>query len=135
VAVALLVLQTGLGHSALQAVGVTRSSPSFVELYFPDAQALPSTVPASGRLEVRFAIGNVGLKTRSLAWKVSENTGRTQLRLASGRSVVPVYKKDTVTQTVRIHCAVGRGQSTELLVSVTHSSARITLWLACPGRK
>ena len=128
VAIVLLVIQTGFGHSALRAAGLSRPTESFVELYFPRAQTLPSTLPASGRLKIRFAVGSVGPTTHTFVWQVSEGTGQVQLTLASGRSVVSAGRTETVVQSVHVHCS---GQRTQLLVSVEHSSARITLWLAC----
>jgi hypothetical protein len=127
--VLLLVAQTGFGHSVLQAAGLTRPSDSFVELYFPDARALPSALPASGRLTVRFALGYVGSRSHSLYWRVYGPTGKS---LTSGDSVVTANRTDLIVRSVRISCS---GKRTRLSVSVEHSSARITLWLTCRGRR
>jgi len=130
-ALLLLLAQTGFGHSVLRAAGVARPTEGFVELYFPDARTLPSSLPASGRLKIRFAVGNFGSTTRSLVWRVSENTGLAEVRLAAGRTVVAASRTVVVAQTVRIACLRHRAQ---LLISLKRSSARITLWLACPRR-
>jgi hypothetical protein len=130
VAIVLLVIQTGFGQSVLKAAGLSRPTEPFVELYFPNARTLPSILPASDRLKIRFAVGNVGLTTHAFAWQVSEKTDKVQIRLASGRSVVPASRTDVVVQRVRVYCS---GKRAQLLVSVERSSARITLWLACPS--
>jgi hypothetical protein len=131
-ALVLLVVQTGFGHSVLRAAGLSRPTASFVELYFPDAKALPSMLPASGRLSIRFAVDNVGLATRSFVWQVSDETSKAHIRLASGRSIVTGNRTVVVARTVRADCS---GERTELLVSLQRSSARITLWLACPNAR
>ncbi len=132
-AVVLLFAQTGFGHSLIKAAGLSRPTPSFVELYFPGARALPSTVPHSGVLVIRFAVGGVGgLTTRSLDWKVTEQTGKVQHELAAGRSVVAANRTATVARKIRVHCS---GKRAQLVISLTHSSARITLWLACPSHR
>jgi hypothetical protein len=127
--IVLLVVQTGFGHSALQAAGLSRPTESFVELYFPDARTLPSTLPASRRLKIRFAVGYVGSRTHSFAWQVSERTDKV---LASGHSIVTASRTDVVVQILRVDCS---GKRTQLRISVEHSSARITLWLSCPSRR
>ena len=125
-AVGLLVVQTGFGHSLLRAAGISRPPASFVELYFPDARGLPSALPASRRLTVQFAMGNRASERRSFVWEITEGP----LRLASGRSVVSPNRTVVVAQTVRVACARAR---TQLLVSLARSSARLSLWLACPS--
>jgi len=132
VAIVLLVIQTGFGQSVIRTAGLSRPTEPFVELYFPNARALPSILPASDRLNIRFAIGNVGLTTHAFAWQVSEETAKAQIGLASGHSVVPASRTDVVVQRVRVYCL---GKRVQLLVSVARSSARITLWLACPSRR
>jgi hypothetical protein len=129
-AIVLLVLQTGIGRAAFQAAGLSRPTPSFVELYFPDARALPSSLPASDHLELRFALNNVGMTTHSFTWQVSDNTGKVTLRLVSGRSAVSANGTDVVVRNIRVDCS---GKRAELLVSVERTSARISLWLACPS--
>lgn len=129
-AILLLVLQTGLGHTALQVAGLSRPAPSFVELYFPDARALPPTLPASHRVKISFAVGNVGLTTHTFLWQVSENSGKSRLGLASGRAVVAANETYEVARSLRVACSGTRAQ---ILVSVERPSARITLWLVCPS--
>jgi hypothetical protein len=107
VAIVLLVLQTGLGQSVLKAVGFSRPTEPFVELYFPNARTLPSTLPASDHLNIRFAMSNVGPTTHAFAWQVS-------------------------VQRIRVYCSARRVQ---VLISIEHTSARITLWLACPSSR
>jgi hypothetical protein len=132
VAIVLLVLQTGLGQSVLKAVGFSRPTEPFVELYFPNARTLPSTLPASDHLNIRFAMSNVGPTTHAFAWQVSEKTGDAPLGLASGNSVVPANRTDVVVQRIRVYCSARRVQ---VLISIEHTSARITLWLACPSSR
>jgi hypothetical protein len=131
-ALLVLIAQTGLGHSALRAAGISGSDESFVELYFPDPRTLPSTVPASGQLGIRFAMGNVGSEARPFVWKISEDTGKAQLRLASGRSVVAGNGKAVVAELVRVHCP---GTRAHVVISLERSTAKITMWLACPRRR
>jgi len=128
-AIVLLVLQTGLGQSVLKVAGFSRPTEAFVELYFPDARTLPAIVPASRRLNVRFAMSNVGSNNRSFSWQVSEKANKAQLRLASGNAVVSARRTDVVVQRVLVYCSTGRVQ---LVVSIEHSSATVTMWLACP---
>ena len=128
IAIGLLALQTGPGQSLLRAAGLSRPTAPFVELYFPDARSLPSSLPASRRLTVHFALGNRSTVARPFVWTVSEEIGSRRLALAAGRSVVPANRAVTVTQPVRVACP---GKRTQLLVSLQRSSARLTLWLAC----
>src|SRR5271165_4618454 len=114
-AIVVLVLQTGLGQSALRAVGLSRPTAPFVELYFPDARALPSTAPKSGPLEIRFALGNVGSTSNSFAWSVSDNSGTALTNLASGRSVVGAGRTVVIARRIRVVCA---RKLSQLLVSV-----------------
>ncbi len=87
-AIVLLGLQSSVGHTLLRASGVSRPNSTFVELYFTRPQALPSSVPASGRVEVSFVVGNVAAGTRTFAWQVSQTKGGGHLRLASGQASV-----------------------------------------------
>lgn len=131
-AIVLLVLQTGLGHRVLRAVGLSSTTTSFVELYFPDASALPSQLPPSDGVNVRFAIDNISPAARSVPWRVSESTGNRTLLLVSGNSSVPANRSVTVIQKLRMYCTGGRAQ---LAVAVPGSSTRIDLWLACPSHR
>lgn len=131
-AVALLGLQTGLGHRALRAIGLSTTATSFVELYFPDAKALPSQLPPSDDIDVRFSMDNVSPQARSVPWVVSESSGSRNLPLVSGSSQVPANGSVTILQRLRVYCTGGRAQ---LSVAVPNSSTRINLWLACPSRR
>jgi len=132
VAIGLIVLQTGFGQSLLKTTGVSRPTSSFLALSFPNAQTLPTSTPTSGRFQIRFALSNVGLTSRSFAWQVSEPSAKAQLRLATGRTLVRAGRTDLVARNVRVHCS---SQRIQLIVSVKRSSARIMLWLACPRRR
>jgi hypothetical protein len=131
-AIVLIVIQTGFGQSVLKAAGLSHPSEPFVELYFPSANALPSKVPASDHLEIGFAVANVGPTTHRFAWQVSEETDKVEIKLASGHAVVPASQTAVVSQRIRVYCLSER---VHLFVSVTRSSARITLWLSCPSQR
>ena len=129
-AIVMLGLQTSVGHALLRASRVSRPTSTFVELYFTRSQALPSSVPTSGRVEVSFVVGNVAAGTRTFAWQVSQTKGGGHLRLASGQASVGANQTLAIARTLRVHCSTGR---TQLRVSIERPPARLTLWLACPS--
>jgi hypothetical protein len=131
-AIALIVIQSGFGQSILRDTGLSRTAEPFVELYFSNARALPSNVPTSDHLNIGFAMGNVGPTAHRFAWRVSEETDKIAIGLASGHTVLPARQTALVSQRVRVYCLSRRVQ---LLVSVARSSARITLWLNCPSQR
>jgi len=131
-AIALVVLQTSVGHSLLLTAGLSRPTPSFVELYLPGSKSLPANLPASGRLTVRFALSDVGPTKRTFLWQISQSNRQGQLKLASGRAVVNTNQTDTILRKVRVSCS---GRRTRLLVSVKGTSAMLALWLACPSHR
>jgi hypothetical protein len=129
-AIVLLVMQTSIGHLLLRDSGLSRPSATFVALYFPDSRALPSKLPASGRLELSFVVDNVAATTGSFTWQVSQAKGSSQLSLATGRASVGANRTLTVTRNLHVHCSTRR---TQLRVSIQRPPARLTLWLACPN--
>ena len=131
-AIVLLVMQTSIGHSLLRDSGLSRPSATFVALYFPNSRALPSKLPASGRLDLSFVLDNVAATTGSFAWQVSQAKGSGQLRLASGRASVGANRTLVIKQSLHVHCSTRRAQ---LRVSIERPPARLTLWLACPNRR
>ncbi|MGO9964687.1 MAG: hypothetical protein ACLPUG_14845 [Acidimicrobiales bacterium] len=131
-AIALIVLQSSIGQSLLKDAGLSRTTEPFIELYFPNPNAVPSQVPASDHLKIGFAVDNVGPATHRITWEVSEETGKIEIGLASGHTVVPASQAAVVSQRLRVYCLSKRVQ---LLVSVARSSARITLWLSCSSQK
>jgi phosphoribosylcarboxyaminoimidazole (NCAIR) mutase len=81
-------------------------------------------------VEIRFAIrGSSGWTQRVSDWKVTELAGKVRRTLAVGTSVISANRTDTVARTIRVACSA---QRTQLMVAVAHSSATITMWLACP---
>ena len=129
-AIGLVVLQTSVGQSLLRTAGLSRSTPSFVELYLPDSKSLPANLPASGRLTIRFALSNVGPTKRIFLWQISQSNSKGPLKLASGRALLNANRTDTILRKFRVRCS---GQRTRLLVSVKDTAATLTLWLACPS--
>jgi hypothetical protein len=132
VAITLIVMQTSVGQSLLRDAGLSRTTEPFIELYFPNASALPSQVSPSDHLDLDFAVDNVAPTAHRFAWQVSEKTNRVEIGLAFGRIVVPARQRAVVSQRLRVYCLSERIQ---ILVSVARSSARITLWLSCPRRR
>ena len=105
IAVVLLVLQSGVGQFVLRVAGVSHKSPSFVELYFPDARSLPTSLPKTDRLDVRFAVGNISSVTRTITWHLTETKGNSHLPLGQGRSVVGPGRTNLVSRTVFVSSA------------------------------
>jgi hypothetical protein len=130
VAILLLVAQSSLGQSVLRSAGLSRQTTPFLALYFPNANQLSATLPASGGLTVHFSIDNVGLTTRSVAWHISQATNGVSHQLAAGAVRVEQNRTVTVTQPLQLQCS---GTRTELLVSLTGSSALVSRWLTCPN--
>ena len=129
-AVVLLVLQTSIGNSLFRDAGLSRPRATFVELYFLNAQTLPTTVPVSGHVRISFAVDNVATTTRSLVWQVSQAGDNGQFRLASGQAVVGANQTVPIVRNLHVHCSTGRSQ---LRISIERPSARLTLWLVCPS--
>lgn len=128
----LLLLQSGIGHSLLSAAGVSRPSASYVELYFTNARYIPTALPKSDRLDVRFAVVNVSTTTRTISWQITEKRGNAPLVLFSGSSVVRANRTNVISENVHVQCSGDRAQ---LSVATRDSTARITLWLACRSRR
>lgn len=131
IAVLVLVLaQTGLGQDALRAIGLSPARNTFVELYFPNARSLPSAVPTSHRLELRFSVGNELLATHTFHWRISESAGKATIALATGHLRIAPSHTRTVTEHLRVRCF---GKRTQLVISLEHWPARISQWFDCPS--
>ena len=124
-AIVLLGLQSSVGHALLRASGVSRPNSTFVELYFTRPQALPSSVPASGRVEVSFVVGNVAVGTRTFVWQVSQTKGGGHLRLASGQASVGANQTLAIARTPT--CPLLDGPRTAARLDTASTSATHTM--------
>ena len=128
-AIVLLVVQSGIGQFVLRTAGLSRAEAPYVELYFPDARSLPTTLPKSDRPRRPFRGGQRWFDHSQpcLAGHRGKGQGAARTRIWTLRSSAANRTK-VISRTVRVQCP---GNRALVEVAVEGSSARITLWLAC----
>jgi hypothetical protein len=127
------IVQTGVGRSFLQKIGLYEAPASYTSLAFTNPQSLPTHLSsAHTRMKMSFDLANTSADSRSYHWSIIlERAGRDH-RLAAGEISVPAGDRVTVARAVKVSCVNGRAS---MMVKVAAPAESIDFWMACSPRK
>lgn len=125
--------QTGIGHAALQKVGLLGPPPNYTSLSFLHPQSLPEQVTtARTNVDASFIIHNMASSPNNYHWEVFLFQGKRERRLDQGSIAVGPEHIAVLTQHVDITCASGK---VRVVVRLTHPAEYISAWAVCSSRR
>ncbi|HSE61332.1 MAG TPA: hypothetical protein VLA88_03480 [Candidatus Saccharimonadales bacterium] len=108
-------------------LATTRQPETLTELYFADAEALPSSlVVTEQELPVSFVIANREAKTMEYTYRVTFSDGKQTVTTPDGSVILQDGQSQAITQSIKVPAGTARG---EVSVQIINKSQRIHFWL------